>query len=474
MAHGTRYLCLIHIDSSLYLLLKSSGWLISGRLSDHFGHTAILRAADNDISKVRDACLSVRATSFFIAENLYAVEVIVIKVSLCCFFLRIFPQKQFRICCYALVILMSTLAVAWVLLLIFQCKPITSNWNINIEHPRCYNIQIYAYAGAVAAMSQDMCILALPIPLVLKLSISTRKKIGVIAMFSLGISVTIISAVRTQFIYYFGTSSDPSWDNVDITIWTSMEISAGLVCCNMPACARLIAHLHREYIYPRRLSIEETHKPFVSKISSQSLEDGKGSMQSRYQSSSSRQSPEHPVPMQSHIQDLNFELDIESGIPKTEVDLRLAAKMVAMNEPIIPVTKLCGRGVKLSQEDYHCPMKPQTCEKNEDVGPRFDRMMQIARKCPAEIELPPPAILGPGITVRKEFTIEEILIENIKIKMRRGNLAAPKLYGERAPILIQQGNLRQNQHSTCAETPKKQVPIHNFWEKPSHRSFDNP
>ncbi|EPQ63779.1 hypothetical protein BGT96224_3922, partial [Blumeria graminis f. sp. tritici 96224] len=258
MAHGTRYLCIIHIDSPLYLLLKSSGWLISGGLSDHFGHTALLRAADIDISKVRDACLSARAASFFIAENLYAVEVIVIKVSLCSFFLRIFPQKQFRICCYALVILMSTLAVAWVLLLIFQCKPITSNWNINIEHPRCYNIQIYAYAGAVAAMSQDMCILALPIPLVLKLRISTKKKIGVIAMFSLGISVTIISAVRTQFIYYFGISSDPSWDNVDITIWTSMEISAGLVCCNMPACARLIAHLHREYIYPRHLSIEET------------------------------------------------------------------------------------------------------------------------------------------------------------------------------------------------------------------------
>lgn len=204
---------------------------------------------------------------FFIAENIYAVEVIVIKISLCCFFLRIFPQRIFRICCYSLIIYMAILAAVWVLLLVFQCKPITSNWNINIEHPRCYNIQIYSYVGAAAAMSQDACILALPMPLVLKLKISTRKKIGVIIMFSLGVFVTITSAIRTKAIKYLGVSSDPSWDNIDITIWTSMEISVGLICCNMPANAGLITHIRRK-IFSSRTGALTPSEPKISSNSS--------------------------------------------------------------------------------------------------------------------------------------------------------------------------------------------------------------
>lgn len=133
----------------------------------------------------------------------------------------------------------------------------------------------------------------LPIPLLLKLQVSLRQKIGVLFLFSLGIlsvflsltsksnaltmsSVIITSAVRIRSIYLFNNSSDPTWDNVDISIvslplfllffscisfhipyhrpridlflqWTAFEISVAIICCNMPSIAGLIAHYRRIY-----------------------------------------------------------------------------------------------------------------------------------------------------------------------------------------------------------------------------------
>ncbi|KAI0998903.1 hypothetical protein K3495_g9293 [Podosphaera aphanis] len=352
---------------------------------------------------------------FFIAENLYAVEVIVIKVSLCCFFLRIFPQRIFRICCYSLIIYMAILAAVWVLLLVFQCKPITSNWNINIEHPRCYNIQIYSYVGAAAAMSQDACILALPIPLVLQLKISTRKKIGVIIMFSLGIFVTITSAIRTKAIKYLGASGDPSWDNIDITIWTSMEISVGLICCNMPAIASIITHIRRKVFSSSRSGSVTPSEP---KLSINSSTDHKTTPRAWYRSGGPRASVNCSKRIPSICTRKYPNPDLERGNFRMGKEIESRDNSSSDSEKWLKDSSWLD--IHSSDPQKELPIPPSVTlatyrqdfeDKSEELG-KYSNKRSDGNFISINSPLSLPQNLGSGIMVRKDFTVEEAVIED--------------------------------------------------------------
>ena len=125
--------------------------------------------------------------SVWTSEVLYVINIVLIKIALVCFFLRIFPQRRFLIACYCLIAGTAISALIWMALLIFQCAPISAGWDINVAAPKCYNIQVFAYVGAAIAMVQDVAVLVFPIPILLKLRVTMRKKLGVLALFSLGI-----------------------------------------------------------------------------------------------------------------------------------------------------------------------------------------------------------------------------------------------------------------------------------------------
>jgi hypothetical protein len=120
-------------------------------------------------------------------ELSYTIIINLIKISLLCLFLRIFPNRKFRIACSAMIGFLICVALMWALLLTFQCQPVSTNWNINIPHSKCHNVQIYAYIGAGSSMCEDIIIMVLPIRFIIQLQVSTRKKIGVLLIFSLGI-----------------------------------------------------------------------------------------------------------------------------------------------------------------------------------------------------------------------------------------------------------------------------------------------
>jgi hypothetical protein len=50
----------------------------------------------------------------------------------------------------------------------------------------------------------------------------------------------VTSAIRLHAINNFGDSPDPTWQNVDIAIWTCVELTVGIFCCNIPAISSLV------------------------------------------------------------------------------------------------------------------------------------------------------------------------------------------------------------------------------------------
>ena len=71
---------------------------------------------------------------------------------------------------------------------LFQCNPIAFNWNKTIPDGICMDPGVGFLISGSVNLVIDVILVVMPAPIVWKMQhISTMKKIGIIAMFSLGI-----------------------------------------------------------------------------------------------------------------------------------------------------------------------------------------------------------------------------------------------------------------------------------------------
>lgn len=47
-------------------------------------------------------------------------------------------------------------------------------------------------------------------------------------------SVTVVSIVRLQSLVNFSNSSNPTWDNLLVSQWSTIEVNVGIICACMP------------------------------------------------------------------------------------------------------------------------------------------------------------------------------------------------------------------------------------------------
>lgn len=53
-------------------------------------------------------------------------------------------------------------------------------------------------------------------------------------------SVTVISVVRLQALTTFASSSNPTWNNLSVSQWSTIEINVGIICASMPTLRLLL------------------------------------------------------------------------------------------------------------------------------------------------------------------------------------------------------------------------------------------
>ena len=89
---------------------------------------------------------------FFAAQILYKVTMCLTKLSLGALYLRIFPDRKFRIAVITVMAVTATYTLAAVLLTVFGCNPIRKSWNkelpgycipsINIWYCKCSSARV--------------------------------------------------------------------------------------------------------------------------------------------------------------------------------------------------------------------------------------------------------------------------------------------------------------------------------------------
>lgn len=111
------------------------------------------------------------------------------KISICCFYLRIFPERRFRTATYVVIGFNVAYMITFVLISVFQCKPLPGAWHhwdgeVNYH---CNNINAQGWSAALINMALDIIVMALPLKQLYGLNLSWKKKAYVMCMFSLGI-----------------------------------------------------------------------------------------------------------------------------------------------------------------------------------------------------------------------------------------------------------------------------------------------
>ncbi|KAJ0163189.1 hypothetical protein CTA2_3374 [Colletotrichum tanaceti] len=175
---------------------------------------------------------------FFVMEPMYFGHLTLLKMSLLFFYLRIFSHdRAVRRLIWATVAFNAVFGTAFIFLAVFQCTPISFYWTKwDLEHAgTCLDINAIAWANAGISILLDFWMLALPLSQIRSLNLHWKKKVGVAMMFFVGTFVTVVSILRLQSLVQFAKSQNPTWDQFDVALWSTVEINVGIICACMPS-----------------------------------------------------------------------------------------------------------------------------------------------------------------------------------------------------------------------------------------------
>ncbi|KAF2677933.1 hypothetical protein K458DRAFT_377483 [Lentithecium fluviatile CBS 122367] len=178
---------------------------------------------------------------YYFDESFYVASIALTKISILLFYLRIFPNQNFRRLVYATLALCVLYVVGFIPAVIVQCIPIRVAWqHWDGEHNgKCINLNIEGWISAACNIILDIIIICLPLHELSKLAMGRRKKAGIMLMFLGGGFVTVISILRLKWMIQFANSQNVTWDYTPVGYWSTLEVHVGTVFACLPALRSL-------------------------------------------------------------------------------------------------------------------------------------------------------------------------------------------------------------------------------------------
>lgn len=182
---------------------------------------------------------------YFAGEIFYVLALGVSKISILCFYLRVFPHKDFRRIIYGVMGLSVAYTIAFFFATTFQCTPVSYAWTQwdGLHEGTCSDIHLQGWIAAGVNIVLDAIVMVLPLKHLAGLNMNLKRKLMVMAMFSVGIIVIVISALRLYTLAYFAKSQNITWDYFEAGYWSLLEIDVSIICGCMPAHRLLVSRL---------------------------------------------------------------------------------------------------------------------------------------------------------------------------------------------------------------------------------------
>ncbi|UNI23963.1 hypothetical protein JDV02_009748 [Purpureocillium takamizusanense] len=189
---------------------------------------------------------------FYLAEIMYIALMAMVKLALSLFYLAIFPGAGVRRMLWATAAFQVVFGLAFVIKDAVQCTKPDFYWKrFDLDSdPRgtCINVHASGWVNAVLGVAIDIWLLAIPIFQLRKLQLERRKKVVAGIMFLTGALVTLISILRLNSLKTFANTTNPTWDQWLLVLWSTIEINTGIICTSLPAVRLMLLRL-----FPRML-----------------------------------------------------------------------------------------------------------------------------------------------------------------------------------------------------------------------------
>ncbi|KAL1880744.1 hypothetical protein Daus18300_001358 [Diaporthe australafricana] len=160
------------------------------------------------------------------------------KIAMLVVLYRINPSNGYR----TLVVSLGAAIFAYTLTLTIitggPCNPLHSGTTTCLEN--------VALSHAVLNIVSDLAVVMTPIPTIRRLVTSTRQKVSVGCLLAVGSCVVICSIARLPYVVLIGITTDVTYTEAILGIWSIVEINLGIICgCAMRLKSLLTTYLPR-------------------------------------------------------------------------------------------------------------------------------------------------------------------------------------------------------------------------------------
>ncbi|GAP90656.1 putative integral membrane protein [Rosellinia necatrix] len=190
---------------------------------------------------------------FYAHQPIYYISVSLTKVSIIVFYFRLFPQQSYRAFLWAIMVVVLLTGIATSVAGVFQCDPIARSWNADIPGT-CFNQPALFFANGGLNIAEDLILYFLPIGILWNMNLPLRQRVALIGIFVIGGLTIIAGIVRIPSLKQAIVSTDPTWDHVGSSIWSSIECNIGIICACLVHLKPLIAHIAPAALGPSRPS----------------------------------------------------------------------------------------------------------------------------------------------------------------------------------------------------------------------------
>ncbi len=236
---------LVAFTSVGYYQLRTSGFFVHQwdiRLRDFLIILRVrLRSTNTSLGNVKLVTESIQG--YLIGNCFQILGAMFLKVAIVLEFIQIFgsagQRKAFFWCCQV-VIWVTILFHSLVIILVnVQCTPHQRIYNLFIPG-KCFNKKGLDITAAFVTFTTDTTILLLPHLVIWRLQLPTAKKIGVSAIFAIGVLAVISAICRIPVAIRFYESTDVTYDYSAVAFWALAELTCGIIILSAPSTPKFI------------------------------------------------------------------------------------------------------------------------------------------------------------------------------------------------------------------------------------------
>ncbi|KAF7903703.1 uncharacterized protein EAF01_006752 [Botrytis porri] len=170
-------------------------------------------------------------------ECLFGIAVALTKISLLILVMRVMSRGTglLKYLAIAMIVLVACEAVAFDVVIINNCSPISDYWKLSYSPQNCIDEQTHLLSSAIINTCSDFFVFFLPIPTVFSLPIPFRQQLMLFLLFAAGLVVCASGVVRIWYIHVTYSSYDRTWFSYPLWISSVLNLYIGIICTALPA-----------------------------------------------------------------------------------------------------------------------------------------------------------------------------------------------------------------------------------------------